>query len=520
MMATMKTIHVPTLSGGMETRKSPIDLNPNELTLVENLHWEQAKGWSSVNAGYVSRNATALNSGAPIKSIYTFTDVTGLANTLVQAGDTLYHVNPLEGTTIKTLGQTSASGNSYVPFLGWCFVLNESATPKRWNGNSATFETMLGWMPDFGASLTPGNPGFGCVFANRLVLSGDTSNPNVVYLSGLEDPENFTPDGLDDGPGAIQISPGDGQVITGLVPMYVPYSNEHVLLIFKSESIYALKGYDASTFRLELVSNNLGTVSPKSIITVGQDVWFLSKSGINALGPNTELGILSVGSISPSMQGRIHTLNQAQLNKAFALHDPIRQELWWCLPTGSANVANEVWVQHYGTRPYTWSIKTGLMMTCGHTLPLGQMLTGGNDGVWQQQRVGDTYNGASINWVLESATFALGNLSTMARLTMVDVYLSAIGSGAFDATCTWELGFDSRSDLIPSVTLSGSGANTYSVGFYGTALYDRQFKAIARLYPEGSGRLAELRLTGTSPAQPIAITGYSLTYIEGGGSKV
>jgi hypothetical protein len=261
----MKTMHYPTLEGGMNTQKNPLAMGASELQWVENLHWNNAQGWATEQSGYVQVNTTPLAGGSPVLSLYTFTDVTGVNRTLVQAGATLYYVTPLGGSILATLGQTYAQPNTYVPFMGWCFVLNSSTPPKRWNGASTTLQSVPGWPPVI-AGVTVGNPGFGCVYANRLVLAGDEINPNTVYLSALEDPDMFTPGLLDDSAGAIQISPGDGQRITALMPLYIPYSNEHVLLIFKNQSIYALRGYDASSFRLELVSNTLGTETPQSLV--------------------------------------------------------------------------------------------------------------------------------------------------------------------------------------------------------------------------------------------------------------
>jgi hypothetical protein len=509
-----KRIHIPTLDGGMDTQETPMALRSNQLRYIENLHWQAATGWSTLNVGYEVKNSTPLNTGAPIHSMYTFKDVSGLDQNLIQAGNTLFHVNPLTGELYKTLGTTYNSPNEYVTFLGWCFILNAASLPKRWNGVSTTFESMPGW-PYIAEGETVGNPSFGCVYANRLILSGDATRPNTLYLSAMEDPEDFSPSALEDGAGAIQVNPGDGQQITALKPLYVPYSNEHVLLIFKTTSIYALRGTDASNFRVELVSNTLGTQSPRSIMAVGQDVWFLSRSGINALGPNTQVGILAVGSISPQMQGRLSQVNQSQLSKAFALHDPIEKELWWCLPTGSSSICNEVWVQNYANTPHKWSLRSGLSMTCGNTLPLGQLLTGTNSGVWVQQRQGNSYNGASIPWQLISATYTLGDLSTLSRLTMIDVYLGNIGNEELEASGTWELGYEGSDTLSPAVTLVGGGVDVYGTSLFNTARWGSQAKGIARLYPEGSGRLFELSLSGEMPQQPVTITGYSLSYIEG-----
>jgi hypothetical protein len=512
-----KTITFPTLEGGMNTTQSPTTLSAGQTQWIENLHWQHGGGWSSEEGGFTRRNSAPLNNGASIASLYTFHDATASERTLIQAGNLLYYVNPLQGEVYQMLGQTATAPNQYIPFMGWCYVLNSSSAPQRWNGNTPGLETASGWPPVLNG-LTCGYPGFGCVYANRLVLAGDSLNPHMLYLSALENPEMFTPGELEDGAGAIQVNPGDGQRITALMPLYVPYSNEHVLLIFKSSSIYALRGYDASSFQLELVSNTLGTESPRSLMAVGQDVWFMSRTGIHALGPNTESGILAVGNISQPMMGRWPRINLNSLDKSFALHDMQRRELWWCLPTGSANTANEVWVQHYGTVPHQWSLKTGMSMTDGHTLPDGQLLTGTSNGYWVQQRRGNTYQGVPYSWKLITATHALGSFSTHSRLILADVFLNHVINGGLNVSITWELGLAGTLPLTPAIHLGYGEAHIYGMGVYGVSSYLEQTRAVARVYPEGSGRLVELTFSGQSVSQPITITGYSLKYNEGGSS--
>ena len=117
-----------------------------------------------------------------------------------------------------------------------------------------------GW-PAVIAGVTPGMPTFGEKFANRLVLSGDADNPSMIYISEFENPENYTPGEGATSAGAIQVSPGDGEAITGLRTLFLPLENEEVLVIFKERSTYMLTGNDADTFTLQKVSGEFGAVS-------------------------------------------------------------------------------------------------------------------------------------------------------------------------------------------------------------------------------------------------------------------
>jgi hypothetical protein len=505
------------LSGGMDRQKNRLALGSNEADWIENLHWASQQGWSTQNNGYQPMNTTPLNGGATVQAAFAFKDATGVEHTLLQVGDTLYRVDALGGKVLSTLGVVGSSPCQAATFGGWCYWVSPSAPPKRWNGQTPSLEAAPGWPPTI-AGLTLGNPSLACTYANRLVLAGDALNPNTVFLSELENADTFTPNTLANSAGGLLVSPGDGQRITALIPLFVPYTNEQVLLIFKNRSIYALTGTSTEDFTLELVSNHVGALSSQALLGVGQEVWFLSEEGINTLGANTDLGTLALGSLSSKIKGLTETLNRSQLHRAFALQDVKRQEVWWFVPEGSSNRCNRVWVQNYGGPAHVWSLRTGIEAACALRLPTGELLTGGFDGLWYQQRKGQRYGAtAPVPWVFRTPTYVLGNTQALKRLPFVDVYCRDVGLATFDVKAFW--GQDPTPTVSrPQVELTASQSlQLYGLAQYGASTYASGLSSRLRVYPDGVGTVFQLELSGQTPEQPLTLEGFSFR-LQGGGA--
>jgi hypothetical protein len=504
------------LNGGMNRLSNRMAIPPTQADWIENLHWQNQQGWSNQSTGFKTMNPTnLLNGGANILSMFGFLDAYGVYQTLIQAGNQLYKVDPITGDVLDALGEVSSTPCQYTVILGWCIVVGKDKPPLRWNGQ-APLEALPNWPPNL-QDYVAGNPSLAATYANRLMLAGDPIFPNALYISASEDPETFTPDTTEESAGAIQVSPGDGQYITALVPMFMPYTNEQILLIFKNRSIYALKGNSASDFTLQQVANHVGAVSPKAVLTVGQEVWFLSEEGISSLGVNTQLGVLALGNLSAKVQQLTNYLNRSQLQKAFAFHDIARQEVWWWVAEGSSNIPNRVWIQKNLDGTPIWSVRQGLTAYCGLALPTGELITGSSGGTWHQQRLGTTYNGATINWQYKTPPLALGNTTLSKRLSSVDLYLREISQSALTVTAEWDLGRSVATPLTPVVDVgSNQQRNLYGQATYNFQAYNGSLSGVVRIFPDGSGSLFQLSLSGTLPQQPFTLEGFSFRTIEGG----
>lgn len=162
----------------------------------------------------------------------TFTDAKNID--AVQAGDKLYMVN---GT---------------------------SDVMREWTGSTinATSNGTKGTMPEY--------------YDKRIWVIDDTSldtlNFSGQYGTALGEFNHASA-------GTITIQPGSGKTIVGLKKF------KNYLYAFLEDSIYRISPASAAnTFTVELVTNNVGCVSGRSIAQVEEDVYFASYDGVYSLG--------------------------------------------------------------------------------------------------------------------------------------------------------------------------------------------------------------------------------------------
>ena len=145
-------------------------------------------------------------------------------------------------------------------------------------------DTMVQWNGSALSTTTNGKIGYFPTFYNNRVWVKDTTNPDRIYFSGQNSPDNTAVlnklgDFSDASAGWIAFKSGAGKNIIGMIP----FMNK--LYIFLNDAIYRLYPASASnTFTVELVTNAIGCVSARSITQVGEDVFFAGDDGIYSLG--------------------------------------------------------------------------------------------------------------------------------------------------------------------------------------------------------------------------------------------
>jgi len=512
-----KTFRFFSNTGGMNLQANELALGDNEAEEIVNLQPTQNGSWTTQNLGYVALNASPLATGSPVHSMVTYKTETGSSFLLAAAGDKLYTFNPASGSaTVINDALTPNARIQFVTFQGVLIGCNGSEVPFKWSG-TGDLETLAGWPPAI-SGVAPGKPAIAEIFANRLVLSGDDSNPSVVYLSALENPENFTPTSGPASAGAIQVSPGDGQKITGLKTLYLPVDSTEILVIFKEKSTYILSGNDADDFTLHQVSSEFGAVGPRSIVVVGNTLMFLSQEGITTLSTATVQGNITAGFLSSKVQPVFNQLNRNQIKYSFALHLRDRQEVWWVVPPQGANQNQLVMVHHYGLASdgNAWSKRTGLSLASG-VIYNGKFYTGNYTGGVQQQFRGNRYGSTAISWRYRTPFYELDSPRLRKRIQDVEIYLKQLSPQDLTVKTAWDAkrGSQAQDTYTLSVTPDASSA-VYQQATFGEDYYGIAGLSICPLIPNGSGKRFQLEFSGNADNQPVELQGWTITATYGG----
>lgn len=510
----MQTFRFFDNTGGMNLRFNDVTLSEGEAEEITNLHATSRGSWSSSNVGYIHLNDTSLDSGGVVTSLYEYVALSGLRFMIAAVGSKLYIFEPSQGTATEIASGLSANLRmEFVTFNGLLIGCNGSEPPQKWDGEGAV-SNLSGWPPVI-AGVTPGHPSISEIFSNRLVFSGDSTNPSMLFISELENPENFTPSSGADAPGAIQVSPGDGEKITALKTLFLPLSNEEILVVFKERSTYVLMGSDADTFALQKVSDEFGAVNHRAVALVGNELMFLSYEGVTALSTATIQGNLTTGMLSDRIKPQIDNLNRLMLKDAFALHLRNRQEVWWFVPDGSASQNQTVLVYNYGINR-AWSKRSGLTAASGVMIG-GNLYTGNYSGIIQQQLKGNSYNGEPIRWTYRSGFQDFSTPRLRKRIKDVELFLKQISNVDVTVNMYWDFrrGSMHRQSRLLNV-LPDSSSSVYNSARYESDYYNLAGSSVFKFMPEGSGKYFQLELTGSAAEKPVEIEGWTVTALYGG----
>jgi hypothetical protein len=167
-----------------------------------------------------------------------------------------------DGTPTAAELQTGFTGGSQFYFSALMSKLIETNmldAPMYWDGSTATM-TALGGSPPHGQYVA--------AHKNYLFMAHTSANPSRLHYSDVLDVEDW--------PALyyIDISPNDGDYITGLLP-YDDY-----LIITKQRSIWLLVGSAPSEFQVRRIHSGIGCIAPRSLIRVDEYFMFVSSEGI------------------------------------------------------------------------------------------------------------------------------------------------------------------------------------------------------------------------------------------------
>jgi len=214
--------------------------------------------------------------------------------------DTLNHLVTIDGTTMKY----SSNGGNWTTVATPTFTANKTVTFTQCVGDSTTQPGLLyiwngteGGTQWSGSALTrPGTmprASFSVYYMDRHIAAGVDTRPNRLYIARLTNTSIFTNTSgtLSDAtgvPGAtvfsgsganfIDVEPQDGDKITGLGIF------QDQCIIFKQFKTYQLTFDDSGDPSVLPITRANGCVSPRSIVSVENDLYFLARDGVRVLG--------------------------------------------------------------------------------------------------------------------------------------------------------------------------------------------------------------------------------------------
>jgi len=299
----------------------------------------------------VAKNPTSVPIGFYAKYFHNYlfvANVTGLPNRLYWSG----LGNPTQfagGISTFTIG---SGGGGY--------AVGDVVTVAPSSNGSGTGGTLVVTTVSTGAvtGLSLLTEGSGYAVANGYGTT-DSNSSGTATGSGLT--INITAIDTSTVSNFVDINPGDGDQIMGLSTI------QDELLVFKRNTIWSITGYSGISFTSTTAAAQntngrifgYGTVAPRSIIPVGNDVYFFSMLGstpvIRSLTKTINAVTLGGGIISENINQTFENITLSALSGIVGAFDG--RYCYWAIPTGGSSTNNQIIVMD------TWEISTSKGIT-------------------------------------------------------------------------------------------------------------------------------------------------------------
>jgi len=172
---------------------------------------------------------------------------------------------------------------------------------------------------------------------NVMFLAGFSNAPSTVFFSDVGAPESIQPESFFE----VRTNDGDRVLATRT------YANQ--LIIMKENSFHKVIGDSPENFELVEVSTRYGCLSNKTVIEYEQRLVWLDKKGILEYnGANYDI-------ISTPVEDIFRRMNvEAAKEKAVAVHEIYRNQIWFGIPIDGSTQNNMTVVYDYLVKAWTF----------------------------------------------------------------------------------------------------------------------------------------------------------------------
>ena len=302
---------------GLNRQSSPASLPPQYLTTANNIMLDE-KGRLTTRQG-IKQVTNLISSSATsntliVKSLGEYKNAAGATTIFAGAGANIYKMDT--STAPYTLAAQSFSGGTTKTDGNWQFTnfnnnlygAQQANKPVNFNGTTwLDLEDVSGYSkPNGVTTFTPS-----CLLGDfgRLWAADIGETRDVVYYSDLLIGHVFATAGDGTGGGFLDLKKvWSGDVITAMA------SFMGKLVIFGKNNIVIFQGpWDVSTaisqssFTLQEVIEGVGCIARDSVQLIGDDIVFLSASGVRSLGRTIQQDTMPLTDLSLAIKDEIRT---------------------------------------------------------------------------------------------------------------------------------------------------------------------------------------------------------------------
>lgn len=174
------------------------------------------------------------------------------------------------------------------------------------------------------------------LYNNQMFMAGFSGMLSTVYFSQIGEPEGVEPEFN------FEVRTNDGDKVSGMKN----YLGS--LMVFKENSFHQLLGDDPNNFLIKQVSDQYGCISNRAIVTFEDKCFFLDKKGI------VEFNGANIRVVSNKIEPVFLSMNlSAARGNATAIHNRLRNEVWFSIPINGSTINNCTVVYDYVADAFT-----------------------------------------------------------------------------------------------------------------------------------------------------------------------
>ena len=278
---------------GLNTQSNPNALDPSYLVNADNIVVRES-GRISFRKGLKQK---VVPTGTAIGSMVEHNDV-GTNKIFASHGTSIYTIDftspnaafPSSGADVKHTVANSTGDWQFINFNNRLHCLHTGVLPQRYDGAQSSGSRWAAHTTDPASITTLFDPSCGMGAYGKLWVGGVTEAPDVVFYSVLLDGDDWTGTGS----GFIDLKTVWGtDDIVGIAAFYGQ------LIIFGKNNIAIYDNpHSGGTLALNEVIQGIGLVSRDSIQAIGDDLVFLSETGLRSLARTTEKDKLPLQDLS------------------------------------------------------------------------------------------------------------------------------------------------------------------------------------------------------------------------------
>ena len=273
---------------GLNTQANPASLDSTWLTKADNIVIRESGRISSRKG--LKQNI--LKTSAKIGSMVEHND-SGTNKVFASVGTSIYTIafsSPDSAFTSAHTVSGSTSDWQFVNFNNKLYGVQNGVAPVKYSGSWANLSTKP-------SGITTFDPSCGMGYYGRLWVGGVTENNDVLYYSDTLDGTNWTTSAA----GYIDLKTVWGaDEIVAIAPFY-----GQLVIFGKSNIAIYQTPTDPTNMALTEVIRGIGCVSRDSVQAIGDDLVFLSSTGLRSLARTTELDKVPLTDFSVNIKDQL-----------------------------------------------------------------------------------------------------------------------------------------------------------------------------------------------------------------------